>query len=151
MADIVDRATRSRMMSSIRGKDTKLEVALRSALHRQGFRFRKNAGNLPGKPDIVLRRYSAVVFANGCFWHGHDCHLFRLPATRTEFWRAKIEGNRLRDARASEALRDQGWRVLTVWECAFRGRTRLPFEALVESVASWITGTRSQQVITGDA
>lgn len=151
MADIVDTATRSRMMSGIRGKDTRIEVALRSALHRQGFRYRKDVRTLPGRPDIVLMRYQAVIFANGCFWHGHDCHLFRLPATRTGFWREKIEGNRERDARAIQALRGQGWRVLTVWECAFKGKTRLDFDMLVRQVAGWITGYEPQDEIAGRA
>lgn len=151
MADIVDRETRSRMMRGIRGKDTRLEIELRSGLHRCGFRFRKNVRDMPGKPDIVLKRYHAAIFAHGCFWHGHDCHLFRLPGTRTGFWREKIEGNRERDARAIEALRGQGWRVLTVWECAFRGKTCLEFNALIGRVIAWIISDDPQGEIAGAA
>ena len=89
MADVVDKATRSRMMAGIKGKDTKPEMLIRSELHRRGFRFRKNVKELPGKPDIVLPKYKAVIMVNGCFWHGHECHLFKWPATRPEFLREK--------------------------------------------------------------
>ena len=151
MADVVDKATRSRMMSGIRGRDTKLEVFLRSALHRRGFRFRKNVDRLPGKPDIVLRRYSAVVLANGCFWHGHHCHLFRLPATRPEFWQGKIEANMARDARNVARLREDGWRVLLVWECAWKGRTRIERGDLIDRTADWIRGSGEFTEIEGAA
>ena len=90
MPDVHDPTTRSRNMAAIRGRDTKPELQIRSGLHRLGYRFRVNRKDLPGKPDIVLSRFHAVIFVHGCFWHGHDCHLFRLPETRTEFWAAKI-------------------------------------------------------------
>lgn len=89
MTDVVDKATRSRMMAGIKGKDTKPEMLIRSELHRRGFRFRKNVKDLPGKPDIVLPKYRAVIMVNGCFWHGHGCRLFKWPSTRPEFWREK--------------------------------------------------------------
>lgn len=137
MADIVDSATRSRMMSGIRGRDTKPEKLIRSLLHRRGFRFRVNHPDLPGKPDIVFSGLSAVVFVHGCFWHGHDCPLFRLPGTRTEFWATKIGRNRVNDARVMQALRDAGWRVGTVWECVLRGRYR-DIPGSVEALAEWL-------------
>lgn len=149
MADIVDSATRSRMMRGIRGRDTKPEVRLRSALHRQGFRFRKNVRALPGSPDIVLPRYHALIFVHGCFWHGHDCRLFRLPGTRTEFWRTKIEANRARDAIATTRLVDEGWRVLTIWECAFRGKEKIGFEETVARMTAWVRGSSTQTDIRG--
>lgn len=124
LADVVSPATRSRMMSGIRGKDTKPELAIRRGLHALGFRYRLHARDLPGKPDIVLPRWRAVIFVHGCFWHGHDCHLFKWPKTRTEFWRQKITTNRQNDEKAVAALHAQGWRVLIVWECALKGRTR---------------------------
>ena len=138
MPDIVDSATRSRMMRGIQGKDTKPEVRLRKALFAQGFRYRLHAKELPGKPDILLPRYRAAILVHGCFWHGHDCHLFRLPGTRTEFWSEKINSNRRRDAIAHERLLEQGWRVLTVWECAMKGRNRLPLDKLVSRVSVWL-------------
>lgn len=121
MVDVVDSATRSRMMSGIRGRNTKPEILIRSLLHRQGFRFRLHDCNLPGKPDIVFPRYHAGVFVHGCFWHGHDCPLFKWPKTRPEFWREKIGRNQANDHLTRVALIAAGWRVGVVWECAIRG------------------------------
>ncbi|PVB59840.1 DNA mismatch endonuclease Vsr [Labrenzia sp. 011] len=149
MVDIVDSATRSRMMRGIRGKDTKPEVQLRKALFARGFRYRLHVSSLPGSPDIVLPKYRAAIFVHGCFWHGHDCHLFRLPATRTEFWRDKIEGNRQRDSRTLLELQAASWRVLTVWECAMKGKTRLACDELVQRVSVWITGNSVRKEIAG--
>jgi DNA mismatch endonuclease, patch repair protein len=139
MVDIVDSATRSRMMSGIRGRDTKPEKLIRSLLHRRGFRFRINRRDLPGKPDIVFPGRRAVILVHGCFWHGHDCPLFRLPGTRTEFWDTKIAGNRANDARVKQALLDDGWRVGTVWECALRGRDR-DIPGAIDALAAWLQG-----------
>ena len=114
-------------MARIRGKDTKPEVAVRSALHRAGFRFRLYARGLPGRPDIVLPRHGVVIFVHGCFWHRHGCSLSSEPATRRRFWQAKFDANVARDRRNARALRALGWRVLTVGECALRtnaGRER---------------------------
>lgn len=104
MADVVDSATRSRMMSGIRGRNTKPEIMIRSLLHHHGFRFRLHVRDLPGKPDIVLPRHHAVIFVHGCFWHGHDCPLFKWPGTRADFWREKIGRNQSNDNLAREAL-----------------------------------------------
>lgn len=117
MSDIVDPMTRSRMMSGIRGKDTKPELAVRRALHRAGYRFRLHRKDLPGCPDIVLPKYRAVIFVHGCFWHGHGCRYFKIPKTRTDFWLDKIMANAKRDRLNAESLRAAGWLVLTVWEC----------------------------------
>jgi DNA mismatch endonuclease (patch repair protein) len=137
MADIVDSATRSRMMSGIRARNTKPEVLIRSLLHREGFRFRLHAAQLPGKPDVVLPRYRAVIFIHGCFWHGHDCSLFKWPSTRADFWRTKIGRNQANDARVVQLLAAQGWRVALVWECAVRGRDR-NVEHVVQRLSSWL-------------
>jgi len=149
MADVVDHKTRSRMMSGIRGKNTKPELRIRSLLHRHGFRFRIHVDSLPGKPDIVLKRYRAAIFVHGCFWHAHHCHLFKLPSTRTEFWRTKIERNRERDAVNIKALKDSGWRVLTIWECSLKGRTRLEESELAKKIIDWILGRVTDCEITG--
>lgn len=122
MADVVDPATRSRMMANIRGRNTQIEIAIRKALHARGLRFRIDVRGLPGRPDIVLPRWRSVIFVHGCFWHSHDCGLCRIPATRSEFWEAKLASNRARDARNRLALLDAGWRVATVWECSIRGK-----------------------------
>ncbi len=137
MADVVDSATRSRMMSGIRGRNTKPEILIRSLLHRHGFRFRLHARDLPGKPDIVLPRYHAVIFVHGCFWHGHDCPLFKWPGTRPDFWRDKIGRNRAKDHKARESLLASGWRVGIVWECAIRGAGK-NVEAVEQSLADWL-------------
>lgn len=138
MADIVTPEVRSRMMSGIRGKNTRPELALRRGLHALGFRFRLHDRMLPGRPDMVFPRWRAVLFAHGCFWHGHDCHLFRLPSTRPEFWREKIAGNRIRDAQADKALAAAGWREGIVWECAMKGRTALPAGDVLAACATWL-------------
>ena len=138
MADVVSAAVRSRMMAGIRSTNTKPELILRKGLHAQGFRFRLHDTALPGKPDIVFPRYRAVIFAHGCFWHGHDCHLFKWPSTRSEFWQQKIGRNREVDARSEAALADAGWRRAIVWECALKGRTKLPLEEVIASCAEWL-------------
>ena len=126
------------MMARVRSKDTKLEVRIRKALFARGFRYRLHAANLPGKPDIVLPRYRAVVFVHGCFWHGHDCDLFRLPGTRREWWKAKIERNRARDAEVADSLRRTGWRQANVWECAVRGRGSGSIESVIGALTNWL-------------
>jgi DNA mismatch endonuclease (patch repair protein) len=148
MVDVVDTATRSRMMAGIKGKNTQPERLVRSLLHRQGFRFRLNVRELPGKPDIVLPRYHAVIFVNGCFWHGHDCARFKWPKTRTDFWRHKIEGNRANDQKVIQALLATGWRVSTVWECAIRGKGKT-IEEVVNSMGEWLNSDRLFMEIRG--
>lgn len=118
MADIVDRATRSRMMSGIRGRDTKPELVVRKYLHAHGLRYRIAPKNLPGKPDIVLPKYRTVVFVHGCFWHRHDeCRYAATPSTNSSFWQGKFKENVVRDARTNRLLVEAGWRVFVVWEC----------------------------------
>lgn len=151
MADVVDAATRSRMMAGIRGKDTRPEMILRRGLHARGFRFRLHDRRLPGSPDLVFPGRRSAVFVHGCFWHGHACPLFRLPATRQEFWRAKIEGNAARDEAAEAALLAEGWRVLTIWECALKGRGRLPVETVLDRAAEWLVNGPERETIAGGA
>jgi DNA mismatch endonuclease (patch repair protein) len=149
MADIVPAGVRSRMMAGIRGTNTKPELLLRRGLHALGFRFRLHDKSLPGRPDIVLPRYRAVIFAHGCFWHGHDCHLFKWPSSRPEFWQTKIERNRAVDARTGAALAEAGWRQAVVWECALKGRTRLPLDELITACAEWLKSDRQHLEIRG--
>lgn len=123
MIDIVDRATRSRMMSGIRSRDTTPELRVRKFLHQAGMRFRLHDSSIPGRPDIVLKKFGVAIFVHGCFWHGHrGCRYFRLPTTRSEFWRQKIEGNCARDLRNKKLAKAAGWRVLIVWECDLRNK-----------------------------
>ncbi len=121
MTDVVDKKTRSRMMSGIRGKNTKPEITIRSLLHRSGFRFRLHNSKLPGKPDIILKRYNAIIFVHGCFWHKHDCRLFKWPKTRPEFWKEKILRNVENDKKALSEIQNQEWRVCIIWECSIKG------------------------------
>jgi DNA mismatch endonuclease (patch repair protein) len=124
MADVFDRKTRSRVMSTIRGKHTAPELIVRRYLHAQGLRFRLHAKSLPGRPDIVLARFRTVVFVHGCFWHMHEgCRYAVMPNSNRVFWRRKLTGNRERDLRNFRSLRQAGWRVLTVWECDLEARS----------------------------
>jgi len=138
MADIVTPSKRSQMMAGIGPKDTKLEILVRNAMHKAGFRYRLHVKTLPGKPDLVFPKYNSVIFINGCFWHGHDCHLFKWPKTRPEFWRGKIEGNRARDMRNRKELLETGWRVMTIWECALKGREKIPLEQVIGAASKWL-------------
>ncbi|NVP54747.1 very short patch repair endonuclease [Mycoplana rhizolycopersici] len=149
MADIVTPEKRSLMMSGIRGKNTKPEILIRKALFARGWRYRLHDKRLPGKPDLVFPRLRAVVFVDGCFWHGHTCHLFRLPSSRVDFWTEKIARNRQRDVEVRKALDGLGWRHLTVWECALKGRTRLPIVEVIDKVANWLESGRFAADIEG--
>ena len=121
MPDIVDRATRSRMMARIGSRNTRPELLLRRALHALGLRYRLHNRKLPGTPDLVFRRFGAVCFVHGCFWHRHaDCRYAYTPTTREEFWQAKFDANIERDHQNRLALLEAGWRIATVWECALR-------------------------------
>ena len=150
MADVHDEATRSRNMAAIRGADTKPELIIRRGLHACGVRFRLHDRKLPGRPDLVFAKFNAVIFVNGCFWHGHDCSLFKWPKTREEFWRDKIAGNQRRDERSRRALLDAGWRIASVWECALKGRDRLPREDLIDNIATWLFSDRKETSLRGD-
>lgn len=145
MPDIVDPKTRSRIMSRIRSKNTKPELIIRRGLHKMGFRFRLHSSAVPGTPDLILPRYKVAVFVHGCFWHGHSCHLFRIPSTRPEFWRTKIERNVERDSQVTVLLLEKGWRKLTIWECALKGKKKLDLDELFQFVESWIKG--DEQII----
>ncbi len=138
-------------MAGIRGRDTKPELILRKGLHAAGFRYRLHARELPGRPDMVFPRHRAVLFAHGCFWHGHDCHLFRLPSSRQEFWQAKIERNREVDARSEATLAEAGWRLGIVWECALKGRTRWPISEVIGRCASWLRNDEPELELRGQA
>ena len=117
MTDVVDAATRSRMMAGIKGKDTKPEIFLRKALHAKGLRYRLGGCGLPGKPDLVFPSRRTVVFVHGCFWHRHECKYFKWPSSNVDFWKAKLDGNHARDQRVEGNLIKLGWRVIKVWDC----------------------------------
>ncbi|HFD86045.1 MAG TPA: DNA mismatch endonuclease Vsr [Gammaproteobacteria bacterium] len=150
MVDIVSKEVRSRMMSGIKGKNTKPELLIRKALHQQGFRYKLHDKSLPGKPDLVFPRYRAVIMVNGCFWHGHRCHLFKWPKTRPEFWRKKIERNIQKDSENLDGLQVLEWRVLTIWECTMKGRERIPMDEIVSQTADWLASDKTSMEITGN-
>lgn len=136
-------------MSGIRGKDTTPEKLIRSGLHRLGFRFRLHDRNLPGRPDLVFPSRRAVIEVRGCFWHGHDCHLFRWPRTREDFWRSKITANIERDERNRSALANAGWRVAVVWECQIKGKKRRPLEEVLSELGCFLKSDQ-QECVVGD-
>jgi len=149
MADVVDTRTRSRMMSGIRGKDTRPELMIRKGLFAKGFRYRLHDRSLPGCPDLVFPSRKAVIFVHGCFWHQHRCHLFKWPATRREFWKAKLDTNAATDLKAIRELMKEGWRVMIIWECALKGRTRRTPEWVSNRASSWLESGRGHIEVTG--
>jgi DNA mismatch endonuclease (patch repair protein) len=140
LADVHDVLTRSRNMAAVRGRNTKPELLIRKALHAAGYRYRLHAKGLPGKPDLVFPSRRAVIFVNGCFWHGHDCHLFHWPLTRQNFWQAKIGGNITRDRHVRDQLAAAGWRIADIWECALKGRGKLPLDEVISRCAAFLDG-----------
>lgn len=150
MVDIVDRQTRARMMSGIRGKNTKPEMVLRRALHARGFRYRLHGNGVPGRPDLILAKHRAVVFVHGCFWHRHEgCRYATTPATRPEFWAEKFAASVRHDRAACDALAELGGRVATVWECALRRPNQVT--ATCAALVSWLaTGAPNIEIGEGD-
>jgi DNA mismatch endonuclease (patch repair protein) len=135
--DIVNIQTRSRMMSNIKGKNTKPELTVRSLLHQKGFRFRLHDKKLPGKPDIVLKKYNAVIFIHGCYWHRHEnCKLASTPKQNAEFWNKKFSDNVRRDSEVYYQLKKLGWRTAVIWECSIRDKKCLP--DYIETLAFWL-------------
>ncbi len=124
MADVHSKTQRSYNMSRIKGKDTRPELLVRKFLHAQGYRYRLHDKKLPGKPDIVLPRYRTLIFVHGCFWHGHDgCRYYVVPKTRTDWWLNKINTNKANDTKAINALKKDGWKIITLWECDLKPST----------------------------
>ena len=136
MVDVVTQEVRSRMMSGIRGRDTKPEIALRRALHARGFRFRIHVKGMPGKPDMVFPKWGAALFVHGCYWHRHQgCSKATTPSSNARFWQEKFAGNVSRDERNVELLIAEGWRVGVVWECCIG---KLPDDGTVDEVAGFL-------------
>lgn len=138
MADVHEPEVRSYNMSQIKGKNTKPEIMVRKYLHAKGFRYGLHNKKLPGKPDLVLRRYKTVIFVHGCFWHGHEgCRYFVIPKTRTEWWTDKINRNKDNDLKHITNLKQAGWRIITIWECELKPDKR---EATLASLPERIKG-----------
>ncbi|OVZ93736.1 very short patch repair endonuclease [Yersinia frederiksenii] len=138
MADVHSSETRSKNMRAIRTKDTAIEVKLAKLLDQLGLSYRAQVGELPGKPDFSVDEYRAIIFVHGCFWHKHNCYLFKVPATRTYFWLNKIQGNVKRDDEVVKRLSANGWKVLVIWECALRGKHKLTDDDISARVEEWL-------------
>lgn len=140
MVDSIDQATRSLVMSRVKGKNTRPEMVVRKLVFAAGYRYRLHVRSLPGSPDLVFSARKKVIFIHGCFWHRHEnCSLARLPKSRVEFWTEKLNGNKARDERAYDALNNAGWEVLAVWECELKYRAQLD-----KRIRSFLESTRSQ-------
>lgn len=137
-------------MAAIRARDTKPELQIRKALHAAGLRYRLNVPELPGRPDIVLPHHRAVVFVHGCFWHRHECPLFRWPETRAKFWRDKLNGNAARDLRSAQSLSAACWRQAVIWECALKGPNKLDFAETLQRLVKWIRSESPAIIIRGE-
>ncbi len=137
-------------MAAVRSRNTKPELMIRKALHASGLRYRINVRDLPGKPDIVLPRHRALVFVHGCFWHRHECDLFRWPESRPEFWRDKLNTNAARDITSAEALEKGGWRQAVIWECALKGRKKRDFQDTMQRLIAWIRSDEQAITIRGE-
>ncbi|MFD6319827.1 very short patch repair endonuclease [Methylorubrum thiocyanatum] len=143
-------AQRHLNMSRIRSRDTKPELLLRRALHKQGLRYRLHERSLPGTPDIVMRGRRAIILIHGCFWHAHDCPYGVTPASNAAFWSAKLARNSARDAEQLTALQVDGWRIATIWECALRGRARRIPSDVAETIQRWLEGEEPELQVQGD-
>ena len=149
MVDVLSPEQRRLNMSRIRGRDTRPEMIIRRGLHALGFRYRLHVRQLPGSPDLVFRRHRAVILVHGCFWHRHNCPFFKLPATRQDFWEAKISSNVARDLAAENSLITQGWRVGTVWECSLRGSGKIGSNEVVRQCGSFLESSRIVRLSIG--
>ena len=147
MPDIVSKEKRSEMMAGIKGRNTKPELLIRRLLHSMGFRYRLHRKDLPGKPDLVLPKYGAVIFINGCFWHGHDCSLFKTPSSNTDFWLQKISSNKERDIKQINKLVSGGYKVLVVWECSLRGKNKLSLNEIGFRIKDWLLNSKTNHEI----
>lgn len=149
MTDIFNKEARCQIMSAVRAKNTKPELIARKLIHSMGFRFRLHRKDLPGCPDIVLPKHRKVIIVNGCFWHCHNCDLFKWPKSNVEFWKDKLTKNRKRDKLNIQALIAGGWQVVILWECAIKGKSRLPIDQLGEKLQKAILEQSSLIEIQG--
>ena len=145
--DVLTPNQRRKNMKAIRARGTKLERIIGRGLHARGFRYRLNVKQLPGTPDLAFPKHHAVIFAHGCFWPGHDCHLFKIPDTRPDFWLAKIKANQSRDEQALDQLHENGWRTMIVWECATRGKKKHNLQDVLQECDNFLrSGVPSKEL-----
>ncbi|WP_273429313.1 DNA mismatch endonuclease Vsr [Marinobacter sp.] len=147
MTDTVNKQTRSKIMSSVKTKDTGPEMVVRRLLHRSGYRYRLHAKDLPGRPDLVFRSRKKVIFVHGCFWHGHEkCRFGNPPKSRLDYWLPKLQANRARDERTIRSLREQGWDVMIVWQCEVKETADL-----LERLVNFLEGHKHDESPAGPA
>lgn len=147
MSDVVSPEKRSMMMAGIRGKNTKPEFLIRKSLHARGFRYKLHDQTLPGRPDMTFPKYHAVLFVHGCFWHRHTCKLFRWPQSNKDFWRKKLTDNSKRDKEQIQKLTESGWRVITIWECAIKGKKEQEIRKLTDDITLWLLSDKTNREI----
>ncbi|QII39499.1 DNA mismatch endonuclease Vsr [Rouxiella badensis] len=147
MADVHNPATRSKNMKAIRNHGTVIEKTLSEVLSDLGLDFLAQVKEMPGKPDFVLNSYRKIIFTHGCFWHHHNCYLFKIPATRTDFWLKKISQNTKRDMLVNQKLVNDGWNILIIWECAIKGRLKLSRYELSARIEEWVLASNSSAEI----
>lgn len=145
LVDIVDKKTRTRMMASVKNKNTSPELHIRKALFARGIRYRLHDRKLPGAPDIVFPKYKAVIFIHGCFWHNHNCKYGRLPATNRSFWELKLRGNAERDQQIVAKLNALGWRTRVIWLCSLKNKQTFVSDKDVEEIINWLTEPRRKR------
>jgi len=148
MTDVHSKKIRSKNMAAIRGKNTKSEIKISEALCKRKIKFETHVKDLPGTPDFLLKDFGAVIFVHGCFWHEHHCHLFHWPKSRKVFWKEKIHKNFLRDQRNERLLKQEGWWILKIWECAIKGRKKIDFDILMDRVEHWIKHEKCNRTIS---
>ena len=141
MTDVHTKEQRRVNMQAIKSDNTKPEIFIRKLLFKKGFRYRlKN--KLEGKPDIVIKKFQTAIFVNGCFWHGHRCHLFKTPKSNTDFWKNKIKKNRKRDKTVKNILLKTGWKILVIWECSLRGKKKIEERLLLSKITSFLKNSK---------
>lgn len=150
MSDVFSKQKRSEVMSNIKSSNTKPEKQIRSLLHNLGYKFRLHDKKIPGKPDLKLSKYNTVILINGCFWHRHNCHLFKPPKSNVEFWDEKLDKNRDRDLKNIENLIELDWRVLVIWECAIKGKQSLNDKELASKISLFLNSNFHLAEITGN-
>lgn len=149
MTDIVSRNVRSQMMARIQSRDTKPETEIRRKIFARGYRYKLSDAALPGKPDLVFPKYKAVLFVHGCFWHRHECHLFKWPKSRREFWHKKLNDNAFRDRKVEDGLLSESWRIGKVWECSLKGKMRKPVDEVIDEIELWLNSSELYFEMTG--
>ena len=144
MTDVLTKDQRKLNMQRVKSVDTKPELMVRRALHSKGFRYKLHTKNLPGSPDLVFPKYRVVIFVHGCFWHRHKCYKASVPLSRVNFWRKKFKENTSRDKLNIQQLSALGWRILVIWECALKGKAKIPFNLLINLTSNFIKNSINQ-------